>query len=107
MPTERDAANFGGHYDRPREGCWLFRDQPHANIPTFRIGGLRGRTVPVRRASWLIHRGPVPDGKIVSNWCENARCVRPDHLTLTTRAAVRMANNEHQRRLAGRPQRGE
>jgi hypothetical protein len=32
------------------------------------------------RASWLIHRGDLPDDLVLDHLCRNRKCVNPDHL---------------------------
>jgi len=36
------------------------------------------------RASWLLLRGPIPQGLIIDHLCRNGMCVNPDHLELVT-----------------------
>lgn len=48
-----------------------------------------GRVQSVRRVVWQLVNGlqTVPDGKLVSNKCNNLLCVAPEHLVLLTHAA--------------------
>ena len=38
------------------------------------------------RASWHLHYGPIPPGKIICHHCDNPPCTNPEHLFLGTYA---------------------
>lgn len=80
---------FWSKVDRSGE-CWewtaaLARGRPHCRYD--------GRTMPGRKASWLIANGPVPKGAVVRGTCGNQLCVRPDHLELSTKAEMARRNH--------------
>jgi len=50
-----------------------------------------GRTEFVHRLVWASVHGPIPPWGIVVRVCRQRRCVRPDHLRLTTTSAWLMA----------------
>lgn len=58
--------------------CWLWRgyigDRGYGVI-----GGGKAR-IRAHRLSWLIHHGPIPDGKVVCHNCDVTMCVNPAHL---------------------------
>ena len=86
MQTDR-----GRFYDKIHKavsGCWLWQG--------WRNKGTKGRThgqfwyekkkMGVHRASWLMHRGPIPDGMCVLHRCDVPHCVNPAHLFLGTKS---------------------
>lgn len=36
------------------------------------------------RLSWVLHRGPIPEGMQIDHLCRVRHCVNPDHLELVT-----------------------
>lgn len=65
--------------------CWNWTGSTRNGYGTFwaRIGSNHSRT---HRLSWMIHRGPIPNGMQVLHHCDNKKCVRPSHLWLGTNA---------------------
>lgn len=66
-------------------GCWLWQGR----TSQFGHGILditAGKGVRAHRYSWELVNGPIPEGLVVCHLCDVPACVRPDHLTLGTRA---------------------
>ncbi len=61
----------------PNTGCWLWlgwRDRKGYG----HFG--RGIDKAAHRASYKMHRGPIPVGMLVCHRCDTPECVNPDHL---------------------------
>lgn len=81
------------------DACWVFRT-PAGSTQTARVWLYGGRVTTAARAMIeLTHDWPLPPELIAHHRCGNVRCVRPEHLSVRTRAQSIKA---HQR--AGRYQ---
>lgn len=89
---------------RQGDGCWtwvgtLDKDGYGRAKVTHEGKKVRGLA---HRISWMIHRGPIPDGLEVLHICDNPPCVNPDCLFLGTKI-----DNVADRDAKGRQARGE
>lgn len=61
------------------------------------------RTVGAHRVSWLLDRGPIPEGMVLDHLCMNPVCVNVAHLEIVTQSEnVRRAIAHHQAAGTGR-----
>lgn len=68
---------------RMPEECWEWQAGLVRGYGRFRIGQI---PIPAHRLSWMILRGPIPEGMLVLHKCDNTKCVNPSHLYLGSHA---------------------
>lgn len=65
-------------------GCWLWTGAHNEEgYGTFALDGYK--VLRAHRVSWILHRGPIPNGLCVCHHCDTPACVNPGHLFLGTK----------------------
>lgn len=62
--------------------CWLWMGQ--RNHKGYGRLYVNGQNVLAHRLSWQMHRGPIPEGKLICHHCDVPGCVNPEHLFVGT-----------------------
>ena len=74
---------FWGNVQKRSDGdCWVWNG--YFNSTGYGFLNVDGRKTLAHRYSFLLHKGPIPDGLHVLHKCDNPPCTNPDHLFLGT-----------------------
>ncbi len=84
--------------------CWEWQNATN-NIGYGMFRWKTGKMRTAHRASYELHKGPIPAGLSVCHKCDNPKCVNPDHLwvgTLKDNAQDMVAKGRNARPMLGK-----
>lgn len=84
----------------PNSGCWLWMEGCSGD--GYGAVNIRRKVHKAHRLSYMVFKGPVPDGMNLLHKCDNRLCINPDHLMVGT-----LAENNWDRDRKGRTAKGE
>lgn len=88
-----------------KTGCWLWtgtRDKDeYGKLKAVFPGEKTKRPILAHRLSWVLHRGPIPAGKLVCHHCDVEPCVNPDHLFIGSQGDNSRDRDQKQRQARG------
>lgn len=68
----------------PESGCWVWMGA----LAAFGYGNIideNGKNMGAHRASYIFHKGQIPEGMCVLHRCDVPACINPSHLFLGTK----------------------
>lgn len=77
----------------PITGCWLWTGARNDNGYGYFYGRAH-RSHGAHRYSWMLYRGPIPDGMVIDHLCHVRACVNPDHLRVVSQKANALENSD-------------
>lgn len=85
MATPEDFARFNSKYEVSDNGCWLWTAASSGLALNYGKFWLNGKYDKAHRASYILHKGDIPQGLWVLHKCDTPECVNPEHLFIGTR----------------------
>ncbi|WP_460986359.1 HNH endonuclease signature motif containing protein [Sphingobium sp. TomTYG75] len=85
-----DEARFWKAVDkRGNDDCWewtRYREKPQhrSSISGYGNFSIMNKNIRAHRVSYIIHKGPIPEGMVIDHLCRNPCCVNPHHLEAVT-----------------------